>query len=75
MKLFPINRNSLALMVVAIISIGFFISGLIEILDYFIVKALLFVSFGVLVLIAFWYAFTNEPKKNRPEAQLQDDSY
>ncbi|WP_422103759.1 hypothetical protein [Winogradskyella sp.] len=73
MKQFPVNKNSLALTVVSILGIGFFIAGLLHILDYFIVKVLLFGSFGVLVIIAFWYAFKNDGKKNRPEEQLQDD--
>ena len=73
MKLIPVNRNSVALIVVAVLTIGFFISGLLHILDYFIVKALLFVSFSILVVIAFWYTFQNDAKKNRPEDSPQDD--
>ncbi|WP_299367569.1 hypothetical protein [Winogradskyella sp.] len=67
MNLFPLNRNSLALTIVGIIGVGFFIAGLLKILDYFIVKALLFGSFGVLFIIASWHALKNNSKKNRPE--------
>lgn len=73
MKLLPVNKNSLALITVAVLSIGFFISGLMQILDYFIVKVLLFGSFGILIVIAFSYAFQNDDKKNRPEELPQDD--
>ncbi|WP_111683954.1 hypothetical protein [Winogradskyella tangerina] len=73
MKLLPLNKNSLALITVAVLSIGFFISGLMQILDYFIVKVLLFGSFGILIVIAISYAFQNEAKKNRPEELPQDD--
>ncbi|WP_299521265.1 hypothetical protein [Winogradskyella sp.] len=62
-------------MTVSIIGIGFFIAGLLNVLDYFIIKALLFGSFGVIAIIAFWHAFKNYAKKNRPEEELQDDSH
>ena len=68
MKSFQLNRNSLALIVTGVLGIGFFVAGLLEVLDYFIIKALLFGSFGLLVLIAFWHALKNNTKKNRPRA-------
>jgi hypothetical protein len=74
MKLFPLTKNSIALSFVVIMTIGFFIAGLADVLDYFIVKALLFSSFGVLVIIAMSYALKNNIKKNRPKDTLQDDS-
>jgi hypothetical protein len=75
MKLFPLNKNSIALSFVALIAIGFFVAGLFNVLDYFIVKALLFSGFGALVIISISYALKNETKKNRPEDKLQDDSH
>jgi hypothetical protein len=74
-KLFPLNKNSLALLFVAAITIGFFAAGLLKILDYFIIKALLFSSFTALIIIAISYASKNETKKKRPEDKLQDDSH
>ncbi|WP_299116359.1 hypothetical protein [uncultured Winogradskyella sp.] len=67
MKIFPLGKNSITLSFVGVITIGFFVAGLFEILDYFIVKALLFTCFGVLLLIAISYALKNDNKKNRPE--------
>lgn len=75
MKLFPLNKNSLSLSLVALIVLGFFIAGLFEILDYFIIKALLFLSLGALFILALVYAIKNDSKKNRPEAIPQDDSH
>ncbi len=75
MKLFPLNRNSIALSFVTIITIGFFAAGLLKVLDYFIVKALLFSGFVALVTVAINYALKNDIKKNRPEDKLQDDSH
>jgi hypothetical protein len=74
MKLFPLTKNSIALSFVGLITIGFFVAGLLEILDYFIVKVLLFSSFGVLLIIAFGSAIKNDTKKNRPEVKPQDDN-
>lgn len=74
MKLFPLNKNSLALLFVAIVAFGFFTAGMFEVLDYFIIKALLFTLFGGLLVLAFWQALKNDTKKNRPEDELQDDS-
>ncbi len=73
MKLIPLNKNSIALIVVAVLSLGFFIAGLLDVLDYFIVKVLMFACFGFLIGTAFWYTFKNENKKNRLEEQPQDD--
>lgn len=75
MKLFPINKNSIALLGVAALTIGFFVAGMLDVLNYFIIKALLFSSFTALVIIAISYASKNEAKKNRPEDKLQDDSH
>ena len=75
MKLFPINRNSIALAFVFAITICFFIAGLFKVLDYFIVKTLLFIGFSGIVIVAFSFALKNDTKKNRPEDTLQDDSH
>ena len=63
MKLFPLNKNSIALLFVAIIAFGFFVAGMFNVLDYFIIKALLFGLFGGLLVIAFWHALKNDIKK------------
>lgn len=75
MKLIPLNRNSLALILIAFVSIGFFVAGLCDVLDYFIMKALLFTIYGALFIVSLLYALKNEDEKNRPEDELQDDSH
>lgn len=75
MKLIPTTENGIAISCVLIITLSFFIAGLFEVLDYFIVKAFLFLSFGSLVVVALSYAIKNNTKKNRPEDTLQDDSH
>ncbi|WP_435701294.1 hypothetical protein [Winogradskyella wichelsiae] len=74
MKLIPKSKDSIALVLVTIIALGMFISGLCNILDYIIVKILLFVGFGSLLIIAIVYAVKNNIKKNRLEDISQDDS-
>ena len=57
--------NKLALFFTAVIVLGFFISGIFDILDYFIVAALLFIGFGLLAGYMVWMVFLNsENKKN-----------
>jgi hypothetical protein len=73
MKLFPLNKNSLALILVSAVAIGFFVAGLFEVLDYFILQVLLFLGYTSLIVTAFYYAIKNH-KKNRLENNLQDDS-
>ena len=75
MKFFPSDRNSIALSFVGIITIGFFAAGLLKVLDYFIIKALLFSGFVALVIVAINYALKNDIKKNRQEDKLQDESH
>jgi len=65
----------MALILTAAVTIGLFVSGLLEILDYFIVKALLFIGFGILFSAAIAYGIKNDTKKNHPEDKLQDDSH
>lgn len=75
MKLIPTSKNAIALYCVTGIAFGFFAAGLFKILDYFIVKASLFIITGILFVFAFNYALKNDTKKNRPEDTLQDDSH
>lgn len=75
MKLFPLTKNSIALSLVALIVISFFLAGLFNILDYFIIKALLLSVYSAIVIISISYALKNETKKKRPEDKLQDDSH
>lgn len=75
MKLLPLNKNYITLIIVATLTLGFFIAGLFKILDYLIIKVLLFSGFGVLLLIAIRSAFKNEFKKKRSEDKLQNDSH
>lgn len=75
MKPFLLNKNSIALGLTCVLTIAFFIAGLLDILNYFIVKVLLFLGFGGLFATVVIYAIKNDIKKNRPEDQLQDDSH
>ncbi len=75
MKLIPTTKDTFALFFVILVTLGFFIAGLFNVLDYLIVKAILFTSFGGLIIFAVYFAFKNDSKKNRPEDKLQDDSH
>lgn len=74
MRFFPLSKNSIALLLAALITFGFFAAGMFEVLDYFIIKALLFTLFGGMLIFAIWRALKNDTIKNRPEDELQDDS-
>ncbi|WP_157503292.1 MULTISPECIES: hypothetical protein [Mangrovimonas] len=43
------SRNVLSVIFTAVIAAGFFISGLFDILDNFMIKLLLFISFGAFI--------------------------
>lgn len=73
MKWFPINKNTIALLFVIIVTFGFFIAGLFEVLDYLIIKFLLICGYIGLVAVAIFFAVKN--RKNRLEDKLQDDSH
>ena len=73
MNLFSLTKNSFALLCVALLTIGFFVGGLFNVLDHFIVKTVLFSGFGALVIFSFSFALNNRNKKNLPEDKLQDD--
>lgn len=74
MRLFPLNKHNAPLLLVAAVAIGFFIGGLFEVLDYFIIKVLMFMAYGALLILGIGYALLND-KKNRLEDTPQDDSY
>jgi hypothetical protein len=67
MSFIPINRNTIALITVALIGLGFFAAGLTKTLDYFIIKALLFLSFTVLIVLAIFYGIKNRPSENQDD--------
>ena len=75
MNLIPKTKDAIALTSVVIVTLAFFLAGLFKVLDYFIVKAMLFLSYGILFILALSYALKNDTKKNRPEDKLQDDSH
>ncbi|WP_296312126.1 hypothetical protein [Winogradskyella sp. UBA3174] len=75
MKLIPINKDTIPLILATVIVFGFFIGGMFEVLDYFIVKAVLILSFCSLFGLALFFAAKNNAKKNHPEDIPQDDSH
>ena len=58
------SKNTLALIYTGIITFGFFTAGVLDVLDYFIVKALLFVAVVVLFIIIFMIVNKNENKNH-----------
>lgn len=74
MKLsFPINNNTISLIIVTIITVMFFICAAFGVLEYIIVKVLLITlttSLGVIVAVIL---FKKSLIKNRPEDELRDD--
>tara|TARA_R110000796_G_scaffold119892_6_gene234007 strand:+ start:1201 stop:1428 length:228 start_codon:yes stop_codon:yes gene_type:complete len=74
-KFIPKTKDGIALTCVSIIAFSFFIAGIFDILNNFIVQLLIFLLFGCLLAVAIGYAFKNEHKKNRLEDKLQDDSH
>ncbi len=69
-----INRNTITLTGAVIVSLGFFIAGLTNVLDYYIVKILLFTGFSMLLCLAIVTVLQKASKKNRLENSSQDDS-
>ena len=51
-----LSKNNLALIYTGVLVFGFFISGLFNVLDFIIVKALLFIWFAALGVILVWIA-------------------
>ncbi|MBT8243951.1 hypothetical protein [Winogradskyella sp.] len=72
--LFPPNKNTIALVTATVITLLFFVSGVLGILDYLIIKALLIFLTGCLAIVVSVILFKNSLIKNRPEDKLQDDS-
>ncbi|WP_458625924.1 hypothetical protein [Winogradskyella sp. PC D3.3] len=75
MKLFPLSTDAIALICVTLITFSIFIAGLLDVLDYMIIKGVLFLGFGTMFIFAVSYALKNDIKKNRPEDTSQDDSH
>ncbi len=57
------SKNTLALIYTGVLLFGFFISGVFDVLDYIIVKFLLFTGFALLVFILVWIAVKNSNTK------------
>ena len=57
------SKNTLALIYTGILVFGFFFSGLFGVLDYFIVKALLFTGFALLGAALVWIAVKDTDSK------------
>ncbi len=55
-----ISKNTLALIYTGILVFGFFISGIFDVLNYLIVKALLFTGFAILGAILVWIAIKDK---------------
>lgn len=68
MKWLPTDKNSIALILVNIVVIGFFVAGLFDVLDYLIIKFLIISGTLALLLTAFYFARRN--RKNRLEDKL-----
>lgn len=58
------NKDTLILIYTGIIVAGFFIAGIFNILDYFIVKALLFIGYLVLFIYLIKKVFIDKKHKN-----------
>ncbi|MFK7781078.1 hypothetical protein [Psychroserpens sp.] len=54
------SKNTLALIYTGILVFGFFISGIFGMLEYIIVKALLFTGFAALVAVLVWIAIKDQ---------------
>jgi len=73
-KLYPISKDSIALIAVAFTAFGIFIAGLTDVLNYIIVKAILILSFISILVTAIIFGIKNMEKENRLEDTPQDDS-
>ncbi len=58
-----LRKNTLALIYTGILALGFFIAGLFDVLDYIIVKLLLFTGFAILGFILVWIAVKESDSK------------
>ena len=75
MKFLPTSPDSQALTCVTLITLSIFIAGLLDVLDYIIVKGILFLAVGTLFIFAVHYAVRNDIKENRLKDIPQDDSH
>ena len=57
------NKNTLALIYTGILFLGFFLSGIFNILDYIIIKLLLFLGFTLLGLGLIWIVVKEKDNK------------
>ena len=61
------NKNTLAIICSGILVLGFFFSGVFGVLDYIIVKALLFSGFAIFVSILIYIALKDSEQKKSPQ--------
>ncbi|MBR9847484.1 MAG: hypothetical protein GYB35_15885 [Algicola sp.] len=59
------SKNNLALIYTGVLFFGFFISGILGILDYIIVQLLLFTGFALLAFILVWIAVKQMSTKQK----------
>lgn len=55
-----VSKNTLALIYTGVLMFGFFISGIFGVLDYFIIKVLLFSGFTALGALLVWIAIKDK---------------
>lgn len=73
MKILPLSTDAIALIWVTLVTFTIFIAGLLDVLDYIIIKVVLFITFGTMFVFAVSYALKNRKKENRLKDTLQDD--
>ncbi len=67
------SKNTIALTVTGIIAIGFFVAGLFNVLDYFIVKLLLFAGFAMLMIYVVYIVVKQyNETKNHPNQESSE---
>jgi hypothetical protein len=57
------SKNTLALIYTGILVLGFFLSGIFDVLDYIIIKLLLFTGFALLGILLVWIAVKENGNK------------
>ncbi len=68
-----LNRNTIILTGTGVVTLSFFLAGVTKVLDYFIIKALLFSGFLLLLALTVITVLAEIRKKNRLEDIPQDD--
>lgn len=58
------NKDTFALVFTGLIVAGFFTAGILDVLDYFIVKVLLFIAFAALVVYVLIVVIKDSENKN-----------